>query len=146
MRINIFSDATDEKLDQELSSLCVEFPNCGERMLDQILKNKGQFFQRSRIRESLHRIDSGGIKLRKKNRLHRRIYNVQGPNDLWHIDTNHKLIRWYFVITGVIDGFSRLAVALKCTTNNKADTVLNCFLEGVHEFGIPVQIKVWKMF
>jgi hypothetical protein len=33
---------------------------------------------------------------------------VKGPNPLWHIDTNHKLIRGHFVIVGGIDGYSRL--------------------------------------
>ena len=92
------------------------------------------------MRESICRVDDIGVKECKKNRLHRRIYNVQGPNNLWHIDTNHKLVRWYFIITGVVDGFSRLPVAFECTSNNKAITVLNCFLKGVEEYGLPSRI------
>ena len=37
-------------------------------------------------------------------------YNVQCPNALWHVDTNHKLVHWNFVIFGCIDGFSRLTL------------------------------------
>ncbi|KAK5861621.1 hypothetical protein PBY51_023003 [Eleginops maclovinus] len=33
-------------------------------------------------------------------RLHRRAYQVAGPNSLWHLDGNHKLIRWRIVIHG----------------------------------------------
>ena len=64
---------------------------------------------------------------RKDRRLHGRLYNVKGPNHLWHIDTSHKLIRWYLII-GVIDGFSRLPIKLECR-NNKAETVLQCFFK-----------------
>lgn len=50
---------------------------------------------------------------------------------MWHLDTNHKLVRWHFVTTGIVDGFSRLVVSLKCTDNNRAETILACFLEAV---------------
>jgi hypothetical protein len=53
-----------------------------------------------------------GINERKKGRLQRRVYNVQGVNYLWHVDTNHKLIRWRLVIVGGIDGFSRMIMYL----------------------------------
>ena len=42
-----------------------------------------------------------------KRRLKWRMYPIGGPNQSWHIDTNHKLISWYFIIAGGIDGFSR---------------------------------------
>ena len=49
---------------------------------------------------------------------------MKGPNHLWHIDTNHKLVRWNFIIVGGIDGYSRLPVMLECRDNNKSDTIL----------------------
>ena len=69
---------------------------------------------------------------------------MQGPNHLWHIDTNHKLVRWSFVITGAIDGYSRLPVILKCTGNNKAAAILKCFLEAVEFYGLPSRIRTYK--
>ena len=46
-----------------------------------------------------------------------------------HIDGDHKLISPYrFVIHGGIDGFSRLIVYFRASTNNRADTVLQLFL------------------
>lgn len=97
--------------------------------------------QRFRLRVCLKRLDSYGISERKRRRLKRRVYNVIGPNHLWHIDTNHKLIRWHFVICGGIDGFSRLITFLSCTDNNKAWTVHDCFLEGIRKYGTPIRVR-----
>ena len=77
-----FSDISDEELDSIAKTVSGEFPNCGERMINQILKNKGLPIQRERLRNSLSRVDMAGVQQRKKNRLHRRIYNVQGPSTL----------------------------------------------------------------
>ena len=97
--------------------------------------------QRMRFRDSLHRVNSDGINARKKGRLHRRVYDVQGPNHLWYLNTNHKLVRWYFLTIGAIDGYSRLPVALECRNNNKADTVLECLLRGVENYGLPSRVR-----
>ena len=131
-----FSDVSDDELDKVISEITKEFLHCGEGLIKQLLLGKNIKVQRWRLRESLHRVDGKGIAQRKRGRLQRRVYHVQGPNHLWHIDTNHKLIRWNLVIIGGIDGFSRLPVMLKCTDNNKADTVLSCFVEAVDEFGV----------
>ena len=69
-------------------------------------------------RDSVHRVDHEGVKNRRRGRLRRRTYNVQGPNHLWQIDTNHKLVRWHLVVIGGIDGFSGLPVMLSCMDNN----------------------------
>ena len=69
------------------------------------------------------------------------MYNVKGSNHLWHIDTNHKLVKWYLIIFGAIDGCSRLPVSLERISNNKAPTVLTCFLKGVHTYGLPSRVR-----
>ena len=62
------------------------------------------------------------------------------PNCLWHIDGNHKLIRWRFIIPGGIDGFSRTIVYLNYVINNNAETVLSCFEDAVERFGLPNKV------
>ena len=49
--------------------------------------------QRNRIRKSLPEIDSVGSCRRWTQVVRRRTYRVLTSNSLWHIDTNHKLIR-----------------------------------------------------
>ena len=69
---------------------------------------------------------------------------MPGPNYLWHIDTNHKLIRWHFVIAGGVDGYSRLIMFLHCADNNNADTLLSFFKKGVGEFVLPLRVRTDK--
>jgi hypothetical protein len=47
-----------------------------------------------RVRESQSRIDPEGSMLRRLQYLRRRYYSVRGPQHLWHVDGNHKLIRY----------------------------------------------------
>lgn len=70
---------------------------------------------------------------------------MQAPNHLWHLDTNHKLIRWHFVIAGGIDGFSRYIVFLNCANNNKSQTILHFFKDGENKCGTtPLRVRTDK--
>ena len=66
---------------------------------------------------------------------------MAGPNSLWHIDGHHSLVSWGFVIHGGIDGFSRLVVFLKCSTNNKSETMANLFLTATEKYEWPSRIR-----
>ena len=66
---------------------------------------------------------------------------MPGSLALWHVDGNHNLIRWGFVIHEAIDGFSRKTMCLKCSTNNMASTVLDLFLNATNQFGIPSRVR-----
>lgn len=39
-----------------------------------------------------------GVPAKTIGRLKRRSYNLKIPNQLWHIDANQKLSRWYIII------------------------------------------------
>ena len=136
-----FSLLTDDNLDAHVKTIINEFPSCGENMIMQILRQKGTNVQRYRLRDSIHRLDPIGVSERKRGRLHRRVYEVIGPNHLWHIDTNHKLVRWRFVVIGGIDGYSRMVTFLSCADNNRAGTVLKSFKSGVQTYGIPKRVR-----
>ena len=139
-----FSEISDNDLDNHLKDITREFPHCGEGLIKEMLFVRNIKVQCRHLRDSLHRVDSEGIVQRSRGRLQRRTYHVQGPNHLWHIDTNHKLVRWNLAIIGGIDGFSRLIVLLHCSDNNKAETILTCFQYAVNEFGLPSRIHTDK--
>ena len=69
------------------------------------------------------------------------MYHSEGPNAVWHIDGNHKLIKWRLVIHGGIDGYSRTVVFLDCSDNNRATTVLRCFTKAVDNYDLPTKIR-----
>ena len=132
---------TNDELDRHVQEAFDSTPYSGELYIRGSLKGKGIHVQRSRVRESLKRIDGVVRAERTRYAISRRFYNVPGPNHLWHIDSNHKLILWRFVIHGCIDGFSRAIIYLKCFTNKKAETVLTCFENEVQEFGLPSRVR-----
>ena len=155
-----YSDMCDGDLDEHLQTIQLSFPNCGQRMMDGHLRAQGIVVQRERIRESLRRTDPAGVILRQRLALVPRAYHVPHPNALWHIDGNHKLIRsvhcntlviaiavlfnlngaWSLVVHGGIDGYSRLPVYLRCSDNNRSQTLLEAFLTSVHCFGLPSRV------
>lgn len=51
---------------------------------------------------------------------------------------------WRFVIHGAIDGFSRMIVFLQASTNNRATTVFERFINAVREFGLPSRVRTDK--
>ena len=86
------------------------------------------------MRESIRRVDTQGVEQRREvvdRRIRRRVYDVPFPHFMWHIDGNHKLIRWKMVIHAAIDGFSRLLLYIHCSDNNKAETVMKLFSQAV---------------
>ena len=139
-----FSDISDSDLDKLTSDFHHDNPNSGLRSLEGYLRSRRIHIQRERVRESLRRVDPRGMEERFRLVLHRRKYNVPMPNSLWHIDGHHKLIRWRIVVHGGIDGYSRLPVYMKASTNNRADTVLGCFSKAVEQYGLPSRVRCDK--
>lgn len=139
-----YTAVSDNDLDRLVSDVRAENPTCGEVLLMSQLHIRGVRVQRSRLRASLHRINPQAIHLRRRQTVRRRVYSVDSPNSVWHLDGNHKLIRWKLVVHGGIDGKTRTIVFLKCAPNNRADTVLHQFRLAVEKFALPDRVRTDK--
>lgn len=51
------------------------------------------------------------------------------------------LIRWRIIIHGFIDGYSRLVVGLRASNNNRAQTVLDLFMDATASYRIPSRVR-----
>ncbi|XP_076843075.1 uncharacterized protein LOC143487790 [Brachyhypopomus gauderio] len=140
---SLLTPMDNKDLDETVAQILQHHPNCGYRMMVGYLNAQGIRIQRQRVQESMWRVDPHGVLMRtiQLNPRRRRKYFVPGPNSLWHIDGNHKLIRWRIVVHGGIDGFSRLIVYLTAATNNRSATVLRSFLKAVDVYGIPSRVR-----
>lgn len=93
----LYSCMTDEELDNVVRAIKDDMPAAGYRMVRGRLLSLGLRVQWKRIAASMHRVDSIGIlsRLASLGCVVRRTYSVRGPLSLVHIDTNHKLIRYF---------------------------------------------------
>ncbi|KAH0827526.1 hypothetical protein J3R83DRAFT_4239 [Lanmaoa asiatica] len=89
----------------------------------------------------MQRIDPLGWLICSRAAIQWRVYEAPRSNYVWHIDGHHKLIRWGFVIHGIIDGFCRTVVGLHANTDNRAQTVLALFLTAIEEYGTPSRVR-----
>lgn len=90
-----YSNLTDEELDDAVRHIHNEIPTAGYRIVKGRLRSMGINVQWRRLTASMHRVDALGIlsRLTGLGCIVRRTYSVRGPLSLWHVDTNHKLIR-----------------------------------------------------
>uniref|UniRef100_A0A673LH16 Integrase catalytic domain-containing protein n=1 Tax=Sinocyclocheilus rhinocerous TaxID=307959 RepID=A0A673LH16_9TELE len=146
-RLRLFTvlDITNlvSELDAILTGILRQHPNTGYKMMMGHLNAQGIRIQIHRVQESMRRVDPDGVAVRSVllQTTRRRRYSVPAANSLWHIDGNHKLIRWRIVVHGGIDGFSRLIVYLSAATNNHASTVMTSFREAVSLYGLPSRVR-----
>ncbi|XP_013387727.1 uncharacterized protein LOC106156844 [Lingula anatina] len=138
---NQYTDIQDDLLQSEISRIISLFPNAGERTIEGHLNSQNIFVQRRRVRIIIQQLDPNRCQLRRLSSIRRRQYSVPSPLALWHIDGNHKLIRWRFVVHAGIDGYSRLIVYLKASPNNRSSTVLKAFEEAVGKWGLPSRVR-----
>ena len=89
-----YTDVTDEYLEQVLISIQKEYPWCGNRQMCGHRLARGLRVQQHRIRELQRKIDPNGAIIRRLSTVNRRKYQVPAPKSLYHIDGNHKLIRY----------------------------------------------------
>ena len=136
----MYSAMLNDQLAALICSMLWQNPNLGEKSVDGLLRAQEHIVQRQRIWDTIA-VDPEGVQARLRRCLHRREYQVEAPNALWHIDGYHKLILWKIVIHGGIDGYSRLIVFLKAATNNRSETALSAFLQGVAAYGLPSRVR-----
>jgi len=79
----------DEELDDIMAYILSAFPSFGRRMIDGHLKHLGHRISRARIQSSYARVHGQPSGSFGPRRIERRVYNVPGPNSLWHHDGQH---------------------------------------------------------
>lgn len=89
-----YAEISDEQFVEIIGRIQNNFPTCGNRQMRGHLLALGLRVQQSRIRDAQRRVDPCGSLLRHLSTVNRRTYHVAGPKDLYHIDGNHKLIRF----------------------------------------------------
>ncbi|ROI16569.1 hypothetical protein DPX16_22546 [Anabarilius grahami] len=114
--LNNYDAIPNSQLDDIIRDITAHTSNVGERLVQGSIRARGFRVQRHRVRERIRLMDPAGTLIRRRRLIRRRVYNVRGSNHLWHIDSNHKLIAWRFVLHGCIDGFSRTVIYLRCAT------------------------------
>lgn len=108
-------------------------------MLRDHLQSLNVHVQREKLRQSVQRMSGFGNSLRPA--IHCRTYSVPGPNALWHVDSNHKMIRWRLVIYADIDGFSCIITFVQSSNNNRSGTVLGTYISATEEYGVPSRLR-----
>ena len=136
-----YTDIRDRDLDDIIVSYKRIHPHDGERMLIVHLRSLNIHVQRWRICESIHRVDPSSVRERRIKLIQRRTYFSKGANFVAHMDGNHKLICWKFVIHGAVDGCSRLVTFLKCSNNNRASAVLESFTAAIQTYGLSRRLR-----
>ena len=93
---NYYSDINDNDLEETVRSIVQQFPNTGYKRMTGLLFSRGLRVKQNRICEMMRRVDPAGTFFRTLSLrvVHRRNYNVSSPLALWHVDGNHKLIRY----------------------------------------------------
>ncbi|OBZ70899.1 hypothetical protein A0H81_09541, partial [Grifola frondosa] len=136
-----YSAISNDELDLIVKTYKRKKPNSGIRYLLGFLRRHGFRIQKTRLYQSLRRVDGLGHVLRQRRSIQRRKYQSSRPNALWHCDGHHKLILWGIVIHGFIDGFCRTVTGLRASVNNSASTVLDVFIEAVEHYGVPSRVR-----
>jgi len=57
------------------------------------------------------------------------------------INNSAGLIRWKIVVHAFIDGFTRFITGIRAHNNNRAETVLQLFLDLIKQHGVPSRTR-----
>ena len=84
-----YTDITAQELDSIILAYKLNHPNDGEVMIIGHLRASHIHVPRSEVRSAIHRVDSAGVSARRSTTIRRRVYEVEAPNSVWHIDGAH---------------------------------------------------------
>jgi hypothetical protein len=141
LRIGFVDPLPTNISDEELNNLIYEYqngyPDRGEVSTVSYLRALGVNVVRQRVRDSIGLVDNAGREFRTRRLIPRVVYYVAGPHHLWHIDGNHKLIRYKIVVHGCIDGNTRAIMYIHAADNNRSATNIEYFKQAVSEYQLP---------
>ena len=89
-----FTDISKVELRACIERIVHTMPDAGQNMIKGIIRGEGIHVSVTRIREGISEVDPINTALRWAIPISRREYSVPSPNAPWHIDGNHKLIRY----------------------------------------------------
>ena len=115
----------------------------GQAYIQGTLVSDGIRVQRDRMRKALQHVRPfTGTLLEVDGSLRpRQVYTSPGANHFWHLDGQHELVNFGIVVHGITDGYSRLIVGLRASSNNKAATMADLFLEATCRCGWPSHVR-----
>lgn len=93
-----YSDIAEHDLKDIICQVHESFPNAGYRLILGWLNQRGLRVQESRVRRLMREVDPIGVTNRFFRSIYRRTYTVGGPQSLWHLDGNHKLIKLVVIV------------------------------------------------
>ena len=91
-----YYNGSEVLLKEKVRELHDKFPKSGYREIKSLLQTENPpcIVQREIVRKILVEVDPIGASQRLSSVVKRRVYSVPSPNFLWHLDSNHKLIRF----------------------------------------------------
>lgn len=89
-----FTMISDQDLIDLIKAIKRDMPDIGYNMMKGVLQARGIYVSIPRIQQSLHVVDPINTALRWASPVSQRVYGVPYPNFIWHLDGNHKLIRY----------------------------------------------------
>src|SRR5271170_4392888 len=78
-----------------------------------------------------------GLLARRGHRLERRIFHVDGPDQVWSVDGHDKIARWGFPIHGCNDVYSCYLIWLRVReSNHDPRYILEYYLDRIKEIAL----------
>ena len=93
-----FTHISDQELRDHIQSLKKDMPEIGYNMMKGVLRSQGIHVTIPRIQQCISEIDPINTALRWAAPTSRRHYSVPYSNFIWHLDGNHKLVRFVRIL------------------------------------------------